>query len=213
LNLFVSVLNSEQPGHLNPVQKDLIGSMHGIIQRLERLTGYLSVILNEGNGFPVQQTPIDVATIAEACYREASITASVTGVGITFDIKRDSGDRFYGDPIRFTQVVINLLDNAVRYATPGTTIDFKVRQSPTRVLVVVENQVDGPVSDSLSDWFVPYARGSSARERSPRGFGLGLTVVSELARTLQGRVLTRGRGQTATIGVVLPREQRGEVTC
>jgi signal transduction histidine kinase len=84
-----------------------------------------------------------------------------------------------GDPILLTQLVTNLVDNAVRHNVPGGSVD--VRVTPDGGLVVSNTGPEVP-ADRIPELFEPFRRMAPDRTRSADGSGLGLSIVASIAR-------------------------------
>jgi signal transduction histidine kinase len=211
LQAFLSILLEEQSGPLNEIQRDFISSMFFIVRRLERLTEDIQVILSEGDGFSIDLRPVDILALIEDCLRE--ITPVADGFGVKVEISADGDAKWetQSDPVRFAQITINLLENAVRNAVHESTVNLRLLQSTSRLLLVVENESDSPPSKNIEEWFTPFFRGESAKERSPKGLGLGLPIVNHLVTALEGRIVTRVVDRTVTIGICLPKRVAANV--
>ncbi len=94
----------------------------------------------------------------------------------------------------------NLLENAVKYATPDTALRLSLGAAPDGANLHIENASDVPVGADARDWFEPFFRRDAARGSSTGGNGLGLSIVAALARangwkvdlqTQKGGVLAR----------------------
>jgi signal transduction histidine kinase len=206
LQAFLSVMLKEQPGPLNELQRDFISSMFTISQRLERLAGDIHIMLVEGAGLPIQQEEVDVLQLLEEASRELDRTASAYGVSIQIGPVNSDTKDLVVDPDRFSQIAINLLENAVRNSVKGSVVKVICKWSRSWFLLSVGNEpVDAPSEADLADWFAPFVRGKGAHERAPRGSGLGLAVVSHLVAALEGKIATRTSGRGVTIAVLLPR--------
>jgi signal transduction histidine kinase len=93
----------------------------------------------------------------------------------------------------------NLLENAVKYATPNTSLRLGLSAAPDGANLHIENASDVPIGTDTRDWFEPFSRRDTARS-STGGNGLGLSIVAALARangwkvelqTQKGGVLAR----------------------
>jgi signal transduction histidine kinase len=90
------------------------------------------------------------------------------------------------DPGAFRQILLNLLENAVKYGPPDQIIDVRLRKGPSGLVqVMVEDEGEGIPEDQRREIFSPYARLERDRESGVAGSGIGLAVVKELA-TRQG---------------------------
>jgi len=94
----------------------------------------------------------------------------------------------------------NLLENAVKYATPHTALRLSLGAAPDGANLHVENASDVPAGTDARDWFEPFYRRDDARGSATDGNGLGLSIVAALARangwkvelqTQKGGVLAR----------------------
>jgi PAS domain S-box-containing protein len=111
-----------------------------------------------------------------------------------------------GDYERLSQVVINLLGNALKYTPPGGQIWVHVKASAEAVIQVQDNGA-GISSDILPGIFELFARGEFGLQRSPAGLGIGLTLVKRIAELHGGRAeaVSEGPGRGSTFTIRLPR--------
>lgn len=111
-----------------------------------------------------------------------------------------------GDPIRLTQVLGNLLDNASKYTPNEGEIRLTVSAVDGSVEIIVADNGIGITADALRNVFEPFVQESHAIGFNGDGLGLGLTVVHELIESHGGTVVARsaGTGHGSTFIVVLP---------
>ena len=100
------------------------------------------------------------------------------------------------DPDAVRQIVLNLLDNAVKYGPAGQTVTVAVGQDERRAYVTVEDEGPGVKPSDQERIWLPFVRGERLAGTRAGGTGLGLAVVRELARALGGdaSVSTSGEG-------------------
>ncbi len=84
----------------------------------------------------------------------------------------------YADSDRIRQVLINLLDNAIKYA-PGCSVTVQIAQQGAHLAVQVQDSGPGVPTQDLAHIFEPFYR-SEARPARPRGSGLGLAIVQSI---------------------------------
>jgi PAS domain S-box-containing protein len=115
------------------------------------------------------------------------------------------------DPARLQQVVLNLLDNAVKYTPAGGTIWVKTTEEVSDAVIRVEDNGMGISADILPRIFELFTQGPGAHEQSPDGLGIGLALVRELVELHQGEVLVRssgpGKGSQFTVRLPLDSER------
>ena len=100
-------------------------------------------------------------------------------------------------PSLLTQVLENLLDNALKYSEPGTPILVKTWREPGAVLLAVEDQGHGLAEEELTQVFEPFYRSPRARRLGQAGVGLGLSMVQRITHAFGGSIdvqSTLGRG-------------------
>jgi two-component system, OmpR family, phosphate regulon sensor histidine kinase PhoR len=212
LQAFLLIMLKEQPGPLNEVQRDFLGSMLSISRRLHRLAEDIQVVLAKGEDLTVDIRDIDASEVAEECVREIAPVASEYDVSVEMLLSNDGNWRVLGDGDRLSQILVNLLENAVRNSIDGSTVSLHVRGSASRVFLVVENTPKyHPDDDEFASWFMPYVRGTGASVQAPKGSGLGLSVVTHLVSALNGKIVKRYRDGTISIGVLLPRTEPSKV--
>jgi signal transduction histidine kinase len=104
----------------------------------------------------------------------------------------------------FRQLMLNLLDNAVKYGPGGQTIAVRVSGSESTIRIAVIDEGPGVPSAERETIWRPFQRGSAAREGAG-GSGIGLTIVKEIVDEHGGRVWVEdGMNGGATFVVELP---------
>jgi signal transduction histidine kinase len=114
------------------------------------------------------------------------------------------------DPGSIRQILLNLLENAVKYGPSDQIVDVKVHAgSPGMVRLVVEDEGDGIPADQREAVFTPYARLDRDRDSGVAGSGIGLAVVLELATRQEGSAWAESSmSGGARLVVELPAGQR-----
>lgn len=110
-----------------------------------------------------------------------------------------------GDAQRLQQVFLAILDNALKYSTPGTRLSIRVAAAPREVEVSFGDQGPGFVEDDLPRVFEAFYMGD--RSRCGSGAGLGLAIARRIIEAHGGRI-TAGRAPAggARVSIRLPRE-------
>jgi two-component system sensor histidine kinase KdpD len=142
----------------------------------------------------------------------------------TWDALRDANHRFtfrsggephlvVGDPDRYEQVLWALLDNATKYAPPGSEVAVAVagRAGTDGTLVselAVTDQGPGMTADDQARAFDQFFRGDDARRMVPNGSGIGLYAARGLVEAMHGHLeLESASGAGTTFRVTLPAER------
>jgi signal transduction histidine kinase len=83
-------------------------------------------------------------------------------------------------------VILNLADNAIRYSSPGSTVEIRVMTSENRARVSVRDRGCGIDAVDLPHIFEPFYRTDPARARDTGGTGLGLAIADQIVRAHGG---------------------------
>ena len=186
-------------GPLRADQQAMLANARQAATRSERLVGSL-LTLARSEGELKRRTSVDLASlIRQALESERSTPAD--GVEISADLRAAEAA---GDPVLLESLVVNLIENGLRYNRPGGELDVRTRRDG-EVDLVVSNT--GPVfePDEVDRLFDPFARRDRSRAIGDGGFGLGLSIVRAVAAAHGGRVEAVPRdGGGLTVTVRLP---------
>ena len=126
-----------------------------------------------------------------------------------FDIEPHVPDNVVGDPLRFQQILVNLLGNAAKFTQEGT-ISLRVSTqvaTPTeaKLLFEISDTGIGMSEEQLARIFTPYLQGDETIQTRYEGTGLGLSIVTSLAEQLGGEISVDSASQQgSTFRVLLP---------
>jgi signal transduction histidine kinase len=108
------------------------------------------------------------------------------------------------DKDRLTQIVLNLLTNAIKFTEPGGLIALSAEHVPRGVALRVSDTGRGIRADRIDSIFSPFVQGGQAGEER-QGVGLGLAIGRELARMMGGDLsATSEEGRGSTFVLTLP---------
>jgi len=109
------------------------------------------------------------------------------------------------DENAMTLVLLNLIDNAVKYAADGKDVEVALSRAPGGVRLAVRDRGPGIPPEEQSRIFERFYRARSARDRNVRGSGIGLALVKHIVEAHGGRLAVDSvLGQGATFTVTLP---------
>lgn len=116
------------------------------------------------------------------------------------------------DPVRITQIVSNLVNNAAKYTKPGGRIAISAQTEGVEAVLQVTDNGIGIAPEMMTVIFGLFAQVPSAIEESAGGLGIGLTLVKSLVELHGGRVLasSEGLGKGSTFSMRLPLAQPAE---
>lgn len=157
--------------------------------------------------------PVDLDALLDEALAQASALAQRQGVRLLPAPERSAAHVVSADPVRLRQLLGVLLDNALRYSSPGgrvwVTVQAPGAGQPLRLSVHDEGQ--GIPPDELPHVFERQYRGALARQRNPEGSGLGLSIARELAQAQGGTLSLRSTGQGTQADLQLPTLPKSEL--
>jgi signal transduction histidine kinase len=178
----------------------LLVSMQRETDRLIRLVNDLLVLTRADAGaLNLKHANINLGDLARTRCENLSMLAASRQVALNVEA-REQGE-VCGDADRLSQVLDNLLDNAIRHAPADSTITVTVRRDGNEVACAVSDQGPGIPAQHLHLIFERFYRVDSSRDRHSGGSGLGLAIVYSLVTAQGGYVnaeSTEGQGTTIT---------------
>jgi heavy metal sensor kinase len=146
--------------------------------------------------------------LAECC-RSAQTLAAARRVTIECPAHDDVALR--GDEELVRRMVMNLIDNAIRYSPEGGQVTVALEARGSEVAIRIADTGAGIAPEAVPHVFERFYRGDKARSRQDGGFGLGLAIVKWIAESHQGAVdLASTPGAGSTFTVTLPRSAGSE---
>ncbi|HEY0933223.1 MAG TPA: HAMP domain-containing sensor histidine kinase, partial [Trebonia sp.] len=157
----------------------------------------------EAGGLPLELTQVSLPDLAADAVRSAAPTAAKSGVTVHLDT--EAGPAVPADPRRLTQVLDNLIGNAVKFSHVGGLVRVRLRYARNGWRIDVSDTGIGIPADEAARLFGPFVRGSNARIAGLPGTGLGLAIVKSLVEMHGGRVQVETvLDQGTTFSVFLP---------
>lgn len=126
----------------------------------------------------------DVYYMIKVAAQEKSINIKITG-----DMLPD----IYGDEDKFKQMIINLVDNAVKYSGEGSIVIVNKELMGDKVKITVEDNGIGIEEEHLSKLFERFYRVDKARSRNNGGTGLGLAIVKHIVKLFDGKIFVESK--------------------
>lgn len=140
--------------------------------------------------------------VEESC-RAAQVLATQNGISLS--VMTHSDLIFRGDEGLLRRMMLNLLDNAIKFTPSGGSVSVNLIREETRVKIVVSDTGIGIPAESTARIFERFYRINKARSRADGGSGLGLAIVRWAVEAHNGSInLTSQIGQGSTFTVTLP---------
>jgi two-component system, NtrC family, sensor histidine kinase GlrK len=197
-----NLLLDRVPGPLEPKQARLVEIIRASSERLLKLVNHILELSRlRAHLAPLERRWVDLDRVVSRAIDELKPQADEQSVSVT---RSTSGSDFtiLGDEDRLVQVVVNLLDNAIKFTPPGGSVVVAVRDLGAEISIAVEDTGLGIPSDVLPRIFEPYRQAHGSRG----GSGLGLAIVKGLVEAHGGAVnVASQEGRGSRFHVRLPR--------
>ena len=160
--------------------------------RLARITEQLLFLArSDEDRIPPRREPTNIRSLLTRSAEHAASRASTAGVSCQVQAPADLAADL--DPDRIGEAIDNLVDNALRFAPPGTPIVISARATGPDLAIEVSDSGPGFPAQFLPHAFERFARPDSGRARNDGGAGLGLAIVSAIAHAHGGRATARNQ--------------------
>jgi heavy metal sensor kinase len=197
----LTVLRGELEGFLaepslNSDWRDRVGSLLEEVDRLANIVeGLFAISRLDAGEAAAEWIPVDLAQLVTSTADQMALLAEDKNIRVTCDAPMPVWVE--GDRSRLKQVVVNLLDNAIKYTASGGAVTLRVNVRDSHALLEVADNGIGIPANALPRVFDRFFRVDKARSRDQGGAGLGLSIVKSICTAHHGRVdanSTLGRG-------------------
>jgi heavy metal sensor kinase len=176
-----------EQAHVLPELRDQVGSALEEVDRLAKIVDALFAISRlDAGGDQKEWAQFDLAMLGISTAEQMSLLAEDKGISVACNVQENVN--VTGDRARIKQVVVNLLDNAIKYTPPGGSVNLHVRASDNKAVIEVADTGIGIPAAALPHIFERFYRVDEARSRDAGGAGLGLAIVKSICAAHGGEV-------------------------
>ncbi len=182
------------------------GSLEIIREEAKRLSLLVDDLLNlaraDAGHRPLRLEEFYLNDLVEECCRSVQALAARKRIQVTCSCPEDVP--FRGDQELMRRLVVNLLDNGIRYTPDGGAVSVRVETQAASIRLVVSDTGRGIPPESAQRVFERFYRVDQARSRGEGGFGLGLPIAKWVAESHRGTIelsSTSERGSTFTVSL------------
>lgn len=203
---FISMLNDGTLGKLSSKQKDAVSEIHtNSVRMVDLVSELLSVSRIQAGTFSLDKKFIHLNEVVDGCVD--SLCKSKQNNNIKIKIEKGDLPPINIDPDKIRQVILNLMDNAVKYTKEELTIRTSVTKDGQMVEVI--DQGVGIDEADFEKLFQPFFRGKNILELDNKGTGLGLYISRIIIEKHGGQIWAKnnppaGGGKGATFAFKLP---------
>jgi two-component system, sensor histidine kinase and response regulator len=183
-------------------------------QLLQLINDLLDLAKIESGTLALRARPFSLRGLLEGCTASLAPRARQKGVDLTFQMAEGMADGVRGDAARVRQVLLNLLDNAVKFTDEGrVTVSVRPAQGSNRLSFSVTDTGVGVAPADRERIFEPFMQADSSDTRRHGGTGLGLAICRQLVERMRGHIWLESapvRGSTFHFDIELEPDPSGD---
>ena len=203
---FIETLGDEDAGADPDVRKRFLSVMMKESRRMQRLIDDLiSLSRIEAEKYSLPETPVALQSVIEEVAGEIRDEGGKAHADLALEIESDLPP-VAGDRAQLSQVLHNLVGNALKYGRPGTPVRIALKRDGAALLrLSVIDQGEGIKPEHLPRLTERFYRVDAGRSRTMGGTGLGLSIVKHIVERHRGRLdIASSHGVGTTVSVLLP---------
>ena len=217
LNAIIGLVDLMLSSDLSPNQREDLdvvkSSAYSLLSIINNILDFSKI---EAGKLEFEQSPFSLEHFMDDSLKIMGMKAHEKGIELAYRIAPGVPDRLLGDPIRLRQVLLNLVDNAIKFTDEGEVLVYVATKSLTEYdavlhISVVDTGIGIP-KDKQRSIFGAYNQGGSATMRRYGGTGLGLAVSAQLVDLMDGRIKVKskpGEGSRFRFTARFIRQQNG----
>lgn len=203
---FSSLLSKqiENNAHLKYIQNIKASSEHlvGIINDILDLSK-----LDSGN-FTLDYHDFNLHEKVEYFLEHFHAELEISKLKLKVDLDKSVYTTLHADWLRISQIITNLMSNAMKFSYEGGTIYFGLKYENSNLYIVVEDNGIGISKEAQDKIFNPFQQADTSTTRKYGGTGLGLSITLNLIKQMNGNInLTSREGEGSRFEVILPLEE------
>ena len=206
---YLQVMLAGLGGDLTPKQERMVKRS---LLRVTDLRGQIGDVVDlarmRGEQIRADFTWVDLEEFGNEAIEDIRLAAAEKDIRLNVE-PPESFEPFVGAQRRLRQTFTNLLNNAIRYSPPGSTVTFRAWYEPDNVFVEVEDEGSGIPEEDIPHIFKEFFRASNIGETP--GMGLGLSIAKKTIDAHHGQILVKNLsdgegGVTGTrFTIIIPR--------
>jgi signal transduction histidine kinase len=194
-------------GPLTDDQHDAVRMISDSTQHMTRMVNdLLQQSKLERGTFKLDITEFQIADLLNRVIEHFKPMARIKGLRLKLQLEPEIPEKIRSDSLRLYQILVNLMDNAIKYTLEGEIILIANQPDPGHIAFKVIDTGVGIPKDVQSLIFNPFQQASANSSHKESGFGLGLSIVKQLVSLMDGKIDLKsevGKGSTFTVVLAL----------
>lgn len=200
-----------EQGGLSEVQLDTMKIIERCCINMENIINSLLDFSKLDSGkFTIETREFDFREMMQQVLDTNIKQANLKGIALTMSIADTIPDKLYGDPLRVTQILNNLISNAVKFTSVGyvrvEVVDVARRGNNIEIFFMVIDTGIGIDEEGIDKLFKSFSQVDGSITRKYGGTGLGLAISKQLIEMMHGSIKVqseKGKGSTFAFSIIL----------
>lgn len=213
LNAIIGLSEFLQKSKLDDKQSEItdkiVSSSHILLSIVNDI---LDISKIESGKMPIEKYPFNLHQLIDEVVDIVNFKAQEKGVELKVEFLDFDGNYFLGDALRINQVLINLLNNAIKFTSEGSVI-LQISSHDNMIVIKVIDSGIGMSASAIEHLFEEFVQADMSTTRKYGGTGLGLAISRKLVELMHGSISVESEvdvGSTFTIELPLEATSEGE---
>ena len=209
--VFSEMIRDAANGPLDASYREYGGDINESGRHLQNIINdILDISKIEGGRLELRDEIVSIGEIAEACRRIVAAMAEVAGVSLSINVP-GSLPLIRSDRIRFQQILLNLMSNAVKFTPSGGRVSLSASIETDGAVITVQDTGIGMKAEDIPIALEPFRQIDGALSRRFDGTGLGLPLAKALVELHGGRLEIQSAPAAGTmVRILLPLERMAD---
>lgn len=200
-------------GDYGKIPEEAKKPLEGVFKSNERLIKLVNDLLNlsriESGRIKLEKTESSLEEIIKSVIEELKIEADKKGIYLKFEKPKEEIPKLFLDADKIRNVILNIIDNSIRYTEKGGVTAKLERVDSKFVRVIISDTGAGITKDEISKIFQSFSRAAAGTKFYTEGAGLGLYIARKFVELHGGKIWVEsaGRGKGSTFYIELPVKQ------
>jgi two-component system OmpR family sensor kinase len=184
-------------------KETLASLLEEVVRMTSIIDGLILIAKSDHGNLKLERNPIRLDILVSEIKEDAEVLAERKKIDVS--IAKLDEITVMGDEIRLRQLMLNLVDNAIKYTPDGGKVTLSLERNNSSASFIVEDTGIGIPLNALDKIFNRFYRVDKSRSRLPDGLGLGLSISKWVAEAHGGKLLAESKvGKGSKFTVVLP---------
>lgn len=199
-----------QVGMYGPISKEQKQVTYNIMESAGQLLNFVNNLIDqariESGNVILKSVPISPKDLAEMVYFSTNVSAAAKHLELTYEVDPNLSAAINGDAYWLRQILLNLVNNAIKFTPPDGAVTFKLYQSDAAHWAMQVSDTGIGIPDEARSYiFEPFRQVDGTATRGNFGSGLGLSIVKKLTLLMDGRLDLQSKlNAGSTFTIILP---------